>query len=55
MRIRLDRQLWRFQLLKWNNKLWALKWLGFGLSSAPRILKVVLDKSLQDEDAELFR
>ena len=47
MRVHVAPELWRFQVLKWNGKLYALTRLGFGLVSAPRVLKLIMDEVLR--------
>ena len=48
LQIHVARELWRYQLVKYNGRTYCLTRLGFGLSSAPRImtriLKTVLGK-----------
>ena len=49
LQIRVKKELWKYQLVKYKNRTYCLTRLGFGLSSAPRImsriLKTVLGRS----------
>ena len=49
LQVHIAKELWKYQIVSYDNKLYCLTRLGFGLSSAPRmmskILKTVLSKS----------
>lgn len=49
LQIRVSKELWKYQLVKYKDRMYCLTRLGFGLNSAPRImskiLKTVLSKS----------
>lgn len=49
LQIRVSKELWKYQLVKYKDRMYCLTRLGFGLNSAPRImskiLKTVLAKS----------
>ena len=53
LQIRVARELWKYQLVRYKGRLYCLTRLGFGLNSAPRImskiLKMVLSKSKKVE------
>ena len=55
LQIRISRELWKYQLVKYKGKTYCLTRLGFGLNCAPRImtsiLKTVLGKSERVEQA----
>lgn len=55
LQIRVTRELWKYQLVKYKGKTYCLTRLGFGLNCAPRImtsiLKTVLGKSKRVEQA----
>jgi len=55
MRVHVPRELWKYQALKWNDQWFALTRLGFGLVSAPRALKVILDRVLKGHEVEAYR
>ena len=51
LQIHISEDLWQYQVVKYNGRHYALTRLGFGLSSAPRIMTRVLGKVLSlDED-----
>ncbi|CAM1309398.1 Uncharacterised protein r2_g1955 [Pycnogonum litorale] len=54
LQIHVERELWKYQLVSYKGKTYALTRLGFGLSSAPRImasiLKTVLGKNKKVAD-----
>jgi hypothetical protein len=55
LRIRVDPRLWRFQCVRVQGQPFSLTRLAFGLSSAPRILKKVLDEVLKGLPVATFR
>ena len=55
LNIGVDEQLWRFQSVRVNGSAYHLTRLAFGLSSAPRVLKKVLDFVLKGLPVETFR
>ena len=55
MRIHVDESLWRFQAVRVKGEPYLLTRLAFGLSSAPRVLKKVLDHVLRGLPIATFR
>lgn len=55
MRISIAPELYRFQVIRWRDQWWALTRLGFGLISAPRAMKVILDEILVNTGVDFFR
>ena len=55
LNIGVDPELWRFQSVRVNHLPYHLTRLAFGLSSAPRVLKKVLDFVLKGLPVETFR
>ena len=49
LQIRVARELWKHQLVKYNGQVYALTRVGFGLSSAPRIMTAILKTVLAKE------
>ncbi|KAF2347666.1 Integrase catalytic core [Trinorchestia longiramus] len=50
LQLRVDKELWRYQLVKYKGQTFCLTHLGFGLNSAPRILSKVLKHVLSIDD-----
>jgi ribonuclease HI len=50
LQIHIAKDLWKFQVVRYQGKHYALTRLGFGLSSAPRIMSLVLTKVLSLDD-----
>ena len=42
LQLRVDKSLWKYQLVNYKGKVYCLTRLGFGLSSAPRIMSKIL-------------
>ncbi len=55
MRVRISPELWRYQVVQWEGQRYALTRLGFGLNSAPRALKVILNEVLRGHDVDAYR
>ena len=52
LQIRVSEELWRHQLVRYKGKLYCLTRLGFGLSSAPRVMSKIL-KTVLRKDQEI--
>ena len=50
LQIHISEDLWRYQVVKYEGKPYALTRLGFGLSCAPRIMTAILGKVLSLDD-----
>ncbi|KAF2348571.1 hypothetical protein FHG87_020672 [Trinorchestia longiramus] len=50
LQLRVDMELWRYQLVKYNVQTFCLTRLDFGLNSAPRIMSKVLKHVLSIDD-----
>ena len=46
MRIRVSENLWKYQMVKFKGRCYALTRLGFRLNCAPRIMSMILRKVL---------
>ena len=55
MRVHISPELWKYQTIQWKGENYALTRLGFGLSSAPRALKIILDQVLEGHKVDLYR
>lgn len=55
MRVHVSPELWRFQVLRWRDQDYVLTRLGFGLRSAPRMLKRIMDSILEKEAVAAYR
>ncbi len=55
MRVHIVPELYRFQAIQWSGKRYALTRLGFGLSSAPRVLKTIIDEILEGHNVDAYR
>ena len=49
LQIHVDEKLWKYQLVRFKGKTYCLTRLGFGLSSAPRIMTKILKEVLGQE------
>ena len=47
LQIKVSRELWKYQLVKYKGKMYCLTRLGFGLNSAPRIMSKILKTVLR--------
>lgn len=47
LQIHVDKKLWQYQLVKYKGRLYCLTRLGFGLSSAPKIMTAILKTALK--------
>lgn len=54
LQIRVSEELWQYQLVKYKGRVYCLTRLGFGLSSAPRIMTKIL-KTVLGQEAEVKR
>ena len=52
LQIHVDRELWRYQLVQYKSQTYCLTRLGFGLSSAPKIMTAVL-RAVLKKDGEV--
>ena len=50
LQIRIDRKLWKYQLVQYKGKTYCLTRLGFGLNSAPRIMAKILKTVLGKQE-----
>ena len=50
LQIRVAKELWKYQLVKFKGKVYCLTRLGFGLSSAPRIMTKILKTVLAERE-----
>ena len=50
LQIRVDKDLWKHQIVKFGGKTYCLTRLGFGLNVAPRIMAVILKRVLSKDD-----
>ena len=50
LQIRVAKELWKYQLVKFRGKIYCLTRLGFGLSSAPRIMTKILKTVLAERN-----
>ena len=50
LQIKVSQDLWQYQLVRYKGKVYCLTRLGFGLSSAPRIMTKILKTVLGQED-----
>ncbi len=55
MRVHIVPELYRFQTIQWEGRRYALTRLGFGLSSAPRVLKTIIDGILEGHNVDAYR
>lgn len=51
LQIRVARDLWQYQIVKFRGKTFALTRLGFGLTCAPRIMSMILKRVLSLDEA----
>ena len=54
LQVHVDEKLWQYQLVKYKGQLYCLTRLGFGLSSAPKIMTAIL-KTVLKKDVEVER
>ena len=50
LQIHVSKELWQYQIVRYNGTHYALTRLGFGLTSAPRIMTKILSKVLSMDD-----
>lgn len=50
LQIHVSKDLWQYQVVRYKGVLYALTRLGFGLTCAPRIMTMILDKVLSMDD-----
>ena len=50
LQIKVSKELWKYQLVKFREEVYCLTRLGFGLSSAPRIMTKILKTVLAERD-----
>ena len=50
LQIRVDEELWLYQVLSFNNKMYCLTRLGFGLSVAPKVMTFILRRVLSSSE-----
>ena len=50
LQIHVDKKLWQYQLVEYKDQIYCLTRLGFGLSSAPKIMTAVLKTVLTKDD-----
>ena len=54
LQIHVARELWTYQAVRWNRRVYLLTWMGFGLNVAPRIMTAIVGAVLAaDSDARL--
>ena len=51
LQIHVSKDLWKYQVVRFNGKHYALTRLGFGLTCAPRIMTMILGKVLSLDDS----
>ena len=54
LQIRVDKKLWPYQLVEYNDNIYCLVRLGFGLNCAPRIMSKIL-KTVLEKDEQIYR
>ena len=52
LQVRVAKELWVYQAVRWNNRVYLLTRLGFGLSVAPKVMTAIVGKVLE-QDAEI--
>jgi len=49
LQVRVHRELWTYQAVRWHGRTYLLTRLGFGLASAPKIMTAIVEKALSME------
>ena len=51
LQVWMDKELWVYQAVQWNNKVYLLTRLGFGLNIAPKVMTAIVEWVLNQDEA----